>query len=103
MRRRSINFERVAQAAAAQSLTIVSRWLPDGKREGVERSARNPKRDDRKPGSFKVNLRTGVWSDFSSKESGRDLIALAAYLFGLPQDEAAQRVAEMVGVDPYER
>ncbi len=39
-------------------------------------------------GSFKVNLRTGLWSDFS--QDGRDLIAPAAYLFSLPQDEAAQ-------------
>ncbi len=100
-RRRSINFRRVADEAAANAESIVFRWLPDGRREAGEWTARNPKRADKRPGSFKINLRSGKWGDFASGDTGGDLIALAAWLFDLKQDEAARRVAEMLGIDPY--
>lgn len=99
---RSIAFERIARQAAGRAETIVSRWLPDGRREGGEWVARNPRRADRKPGSFKINLRSGRWGDFATGDTGGDLISLAAYLFDLDQAEAARRVAEMLGVSPYD-
>jgi hypothetical protein len=99
---RRIAFRRVADAACQHAETILRRWLPDGRREGPEWVARNPRRTDRRLGSFKVNLRTGRWSDFASDEAGGDLISLAAFLFSIGQGEAALRVAEMLGVDPYE-
>jgi hypothetical protein len=100
--RRSIDFKRIAGAAATRASTIVPRWLPDGRREGDEWIARNPRRADRKPGSFKINLKTGRWGDFATGDKGGDLIALAAWLFDLKQDEAARRVAAMLGLDPHE-
>lgn len=59
-------------------------------------------RDDRRLGSFKVNVATGKWSDFATGEAGADLISLAAYLFKLSQGEAALKVADMIGVQPYD-
>jgi len=100
--RKSIAFARVASAARAQSESILSRWLPSGRREGAEWIARNPTRGDAKPGSFKINLRTGSWADFATGDRGGDLVALAAYLFRLKQAEAALRVAAMLGLNPYE-
>jgi hypothetical protein len=102
-RRRPIDFARIAATAAASSGAILSRWLPDGRREAHEWVARNPRRADHRPGSFKVNMMTGKWGDFATGDSGGDLVSLAAYLFNLRQDEAALKVAEMLGVDPYER
>lgn len=101
-RRRSINFARVASEAASRSETIVSRWLPDGRREVHEWVARNPKRADGRLGSFKINLKTTRWADFATGDSGRDLVALAAFLFDLKQDQAALKVAEMLGISAYE-
>ncbi|MCP4318475.1 MAG: hypothetical protein GY789_21270 [Hyphomicrobiales bacterium] len=98
-----IDFPRVAATALTQVDAIVRRWLPDGSAEGPEWVARNPSRADRRRGSFKVNLRTGKWGDFATGEYGGDLVSLAAYLFDLNQREAATRIAEMVGVSPYER
>jgi hypothetical protein len=100
---RRIAFRRIADAAAQHADTIVQRWLPDGKREGrTEWVARNPCRDDHRLGSFKINLSTGAWGDFATGDRGGDLISLAAYIYRLDQGEAAKRVADMVGVDPYE-
>ena len=100
-RARSIDFPRVARSALALSLSILPRWLPDGRREGAEWVARNPKRRDHSAGSFKCNLSTGAWSDFATGDRGGDLTSLAAFLFDLNQAEAARRIAEMIGVDPY--
>jgi hypothetical protein len=102
-RRRSIDFRRIASAAAVSSGAILARWLPDGRRDGHEWTARNPRRADKARGSFRVNMNTGRWGDFATGDGGGDLISLAAYLFDLKQDEAALKVAEMLGVDPYER
>jgi hypothetical protein len=61
--------------------------------------ARNPTRADRDPGSFKINLRTARWSDFATGDAGGDPVSLAAYLAGISQVEAAERVAAMLGVE----
>lgn len=100
--RRPIAFKRIAEASLSHLETICSRWLPDGRREGREWVARNPRRADRKPGSFKVNLVTGRWGDFATGERGGDMIALAAFLFTLNLGDAARSVADMLGVDPHE-
>ena len=46
--------------------------------EGHEYVARNPTRADRRPGSFKINLRTGRWADFATGDKGGDPVSLAA-------------------------
>ena len=97
-----INFRRIAAVALCNAEAVVSQWLPEGKRQGVEWVARNPKRDDRRPGSFKINLLTGAWADFATDVRGGDLISLAAYLSALDQAEAARRVACMLRINPHD-
>jgi hypothetical protein len=59
----------------------------------------NPVRPDHKLGSFRVNLKTGQWADFAvAGASGRDVVSLAAYLGGIGQAEAAERLAAMFGI-----
>jgi hypothetical protein len=102
MKSRKIAFHRVADAARRNAEPIVRRWLHTGHREGREWIAINPTRGDSRPGSFKVNLTTGMWSDFATDHRGGDLISLAAYLFHLKQADAALRVADMLCLDAYE-
>ncbi|MFM9847335.1 MAG: hypothetical protein ACKVP3_09245 [Hyphomicrobiaceae bacterium] len=71
---------------------LVPRWLPDGLRHGHEWTARNPRRNDKRPGSFKVNLRSGRWADFATGDAGGDLISLAAFLHGWTQSRAALEI-----------
>src|SRR5262249_46337390 len=101
MMHRKIAFQRIADAARANCIVVVTQWLPSGKRYGHEWCALNPRRNDRRIGSFRINLKTGAWADFAINERGGDLISLAAYLFALSQAEAALRVAQMLGVNPY--
>ena len=65
--------------------------------------AKNPRRNDQRPGSFSVNYRTAngkdrQWKDFSSGDGGNDLISLVAYLRGSGQGEAARELADKFGV-----
>jgi hypothetical protein len=93
-----IDFCTINDAARASLPLILGRWLPGGRRQGSEYVAINPCRADRRPGSFKVNLRTGRWADFATGEAGGDPVSLAAYLFDLSQGDAARRVADMLGI-----
>ena len=97
-----IDFDRINRAALAALPALVTRWLPDGYRRGAEWVARNPRRLDHKPGSFKVNLTTGRWADFAlgaGVASGGDPISLAAYLGAVSQVEAARGIVRMLGLD----
>lgn len=96
------SFSEINSTALPVLPALLRRWLPDGKIYGQEYKARNPKRDDRKAGSFSVNLRTGRWADFATGDKGGDVISLAAYLFNIRQIEAKKQIAEMLGVKTHE-
>ncbi len=93
-----IDFAAVNAAALSAFPLLVHRWLPDGRVLGREYVARNPRRSDRKPGSFKINLHSGKWADFASGDAGGDPVSLAAYLAGTGQADAARSLAEMLGL-----
>ena len=98
MTARRPDFERVASVARRDAPAVLRRLLPHGRLQGPEWVALNPTRADRRPGSFRVNVRTGRWADFATGDKGGDPISLAAYLFGLSQGEAARRLTAMLGV-----
>ena len=97
--REQINFDAIASAALAVLPSLCRRWLSDGREQGKEWVARNPTRDDGKPGSFRINLATGKWADFAVPDArGGDAISLAAYLFhGNDQLAAATDLKRMLG------
>ena len=97
-RNRRVCFKAISSAAVVHLPVLVRRWLPNGRRQGHEWVSRNPTRDDRKPGSFKINLRNGRWADFATGAKGGDVISLAAHLFGLSQVAAARKLAAMLGI-----
>ncbi len=78
-----LDFQRINSAALTRLPDLLARWLPDGKRQGHEWVARNPRRSDKNPGSFAVNITTGKWADFAGFAKGGDVVSLAAYLGGL--------------------
>ena len=93
-----LDFDAINRASLASLPALLRRWLPDGRLVGREYEARNPRRPDRRPGSFKVNVNSGRWADFACDAKGGDVVSLAAYLSGTGQAEAARALAEMLGV-----
>ncbi len=94
----NLSFAEINALALSSLPALLARWLPDGTVRGREYIARNPRRADRRAGSFKINVRTGRWSDFATGDAGGDVISLAAYLSGKGQGEAARELARMLGV-----
>ncbi len=95
-----VDFQRINAAALADLPGVLGRWLPDGKVIRGEFTARNPTRADRRAGSFKINVRSGQWSDFATGDRGGDPVSLIAYLEGCGQVEAARRLAGALGISP---
>ena len=97
-RQHRIDFAAINRVALARLSDVLWRWLPDGRIEGHEYVARNPRRADRRLGSFKINLDSGKWSDFATGDKGGDVVSLAAFLADCGQAEAARELAAMLGV-----
>lgn len=92
-----IDFQAIKNAALNRIDSVLARWLPDGQREGGEYVALNPTRNDSKKGSFSVNTTSGVWSDFATGDTG-DIIKLVAYVDGCTDKDAAEHLAEFLGL-----
>jgi hypothetical protein len=100
---RRIAFELIAKAALANARRIVPALLPHGRRNGREWVALNPRRPDRRLGSFRVRLDAGLWADFAMSDvRGGDLISLTAYVSNISQKEAALALANILGVEAWE-
>jgi hypothetical protein len=100
LRARPTDFAAVNRVALAILPMLLERWLPGGRTEGAEFVAINPRRPDRHLGSFRISTRTGRWADFAiAGARGGDPVSLAAYLAGIGQLEAAERLAEMLGIE----
>lgn len=87
-------FERLNATLLPQLPTLVKQWLPSGRAAGAEWTALNPRRHDRRSGSFRVNLRSGRWADFATGEGGGDPVSLYAYLFTNGRQGAAARALD---------
>ena len=95
--RRRLDFRHTAQAALCVAPGLLKAWLPLGRMVGNEWLVLNPRRADRNPGSFKINVTTGRWADFATGDSGGDLISLRAYLLDCSQAEAARSILRELG------
>jgi hypothetical protein len=94
-----IDFDAINRAAMSALPAVLARLIPGGKILAREYVALNPTREDRRPGSFRVNMRTGRWSDFAKGDKGGDPVSLCAYVEKCSQVEAARRLARMLGID----
>jgi len=77
-----LDFDGLNEYALSNIDSVLSYYLPGGKKVGYEYEALNPVRDDKKPGSFSINTNTGVWADFARlpEVKGQDIISLVAYV-----------------------
>ncbi len=71
---RRLDFDTINRAALASLPALLRRWLPDGRLVGREYTARNPRRADRRLGSFLINVNSGRWADFATGDKGGDVV-----------------------------
>ncbi|MBK8770120.1 MAG: hypothetical protein IPM06_06785 [Rhizobiales bacterium] len=83
-------------AAIAKLSAITKRWLPSGEMRGHHWVAPNPRTT---ASQLKVDLLTGGWRDWTTGDSGDDVISLLSFLEGVADDIAVREVARMLGVE----
>ena len=93
--RDAIDFAGLARVLLDRADSLVPQWLPDGKRSGAEYVCADL--GGGAGGSCNVNLKTGVWADFSGEDRGGDLISLYAAIHNLNQGQAARRLIGELG------
>jgi putative DNA primase/helicase len=91
-----LDFPTISQAALASAETLVTRWLPAGRKNGHEWLCGDLHGSSGE--STSINLRTGKWADFAGDQKGGDLIALLAAIKQCSQLEAAKEIAETLGI-----
>ena len=83
-----IDFQAINQHLLARCPQLLFTWFPQGKLAGQEFVIGDI---SGKPGkSLSVNLKTGIWSDFSTGDAGRDLISLYARKENIKDIDAAK-------------
>ena len=96
-----LDFDGINQAAGRNYRSLLSNLIPGGKFRGSEYVVKNPCRNDQHPGSFSINFKTGVWKDFANGDGGSDFVSLVAYVRNISQGDAAQELADKLGVRLY--
>ncbi len=98
-----IDFDKINRSALNFAQSLVQRWIPGGTFRGKEYVVKNPTRADDEAGSFSINCENGVWSDFATKEGGKDIISLYSYLNSkMKQGDAAKAVAKQINMSDYQ-
>src|SRR5574343_1220613 len=89
----------VVSSALANFDTVMAYCgMAGGKDQAREYLALNPKRADSKLGSLAVNRDTGAGGDFATGETWGDLVAMTAWRFDCSQIDAAERLADLLGI-----
>ena len=95
MKNTPTDFNEIKNQLNSKILNILQDLLPNGQKQGLEYLAYNPKRIDKKLGSFKINLATGKWADFATNHKGGDIISLYAYVKNIQQLQAAKELKKI--------
>lgn len=84
--------QQIFERAKTIGLAHIREWLPGGHEESGQWVVKNPTRDDREAGSFRVNLATGAANDYADDWAGHDAVSLYAYLNGMRNIDAARDI-----------
>ncbi len=87
-----IDFKNIKQKYRENPLPILRELVGQGRIEGSDYVALNPRRNDRKLGSFRININTGKFYDFATGDKGGSVIDLAAFIYNCGIVEAAQKL-----------
>ncbi len=89
------NFSAIKQSYREDSLTVLKYLLGEGKVVGKDYVALNPKRNDGKLGSFRIDIATGMFNDFATGDKGWSIIDLAAFVWNCGIVEAANKLIQL--------
>jgi len=94
-----IKWAELADALQRTALSLLEEWLPHGKYNPQNKEYTCGSVAGDSGSSLSVNVETGLWKDFSTGESGRDLLDLYAAIHDLSKGKAAVQVAREYGLE----
>lgn len=94
-----LDFKGLNERIMDRILELLAEFCPGGKRRGVEYCAANI--NGSPGGSFSFNTETGLWSDFSTGQSGKDFIALYAAQRAIDMGRAYKELADHIGFQDF--
>lgn len=86
------DFRNIKEKYRENPLPILRELVGQGRIEGSDYVALNPRRNDRKLGSFRININTGKFYDFATGDRGSSIIDLAMFVYNCGIVEAAQKL-----------
>ena len=86
-----VSFQEIKQQYKQCPIEILKRLVENGKIEGGNYVALNPRRSDKKAGSFRIDIASGKFHDFSTGDSGSSIIDLVVFVYDCDLLTAAQR------------
>lgn len=89
------NFAQIKQKYKENPIAVLQQLVGQGRIEGSDYVALNPRRNDRKLGSFRININTGKFYDFATGDRGGSVIDLAMFVYNCGIVEAAQRLEDL--------
>ena len=89
------NFAQIKQRYRENPMAVLQQLVGQGKIEGSDYVALNPKRNDSRLGSFRIDIQTGRFYDFATGDRGGSVIDLAMFVYNCGIVEAAQRLESL--------
>ena len=90
-----VNFQELKQQYSQCPMDILKRLVGNGKIEGGDYVALNPRRSDKKTGSFRIDIASGKFHDFATGDSGSGIIDLTAFVYDCDLLTAAQKLQQL--------
>jgi len=89
------DFRNIKQKYRENPMAVLQQLVRQGRIEGSDYVALNPRRNDRKLGSFRIDINTGKFYDFATGDRGSSIIDLAMFVYNCGIVEAAQRLEDL--------
>ncbi len=89
------DFRNIKEKYRENPLPILRELVGQGRIEGNDYVALNPRRNDKHRGSFRIDIATGKFYDFATGDRGGSVIDLAAFVYNCGIVEVAQRLESL--------
>ncbi len=90
-----VSFQEIKQKYKQCSIEILKRLVGNGKIEGGDYVALNPKRNDNRLGSFRIDVQTGRFHDFATGDRGGSILDLASFVYDCDLLTAVQKLQQL--------
>lgn len=90
-----VSFQKLRQQYKQCPIEILKRLVGNGKIEGGDYVALNPRRSDKKTGSFRIDIASGKFHDFATGDRGSSIIDLTAFIYDCDLLTAAQKLQQL--------